>query len=82
MKNKINQSKSIKVKVISEKCLGCGTCASILPQIFELNENGISQVKSEYKDKIIKDSKLIAKIEKVKDMCPHMAIEIEEMKII
>jgi len=33
------------VKVDQKKCIGCGLCTSICPEVFELGKNGKSTVK-------------------------------------
>jgi len=33
------------VKVNKEKCIGCGLCVSVCPDVFELGDDGKSQVK-------------------------------------
>jgi len=59
-----------KFKVNQEVCIGCGTCISLCPECFELNEEGKSQVKLEEcqdncdSDEVISD-------------CPVRAISIE-----
>jgi len=35
------------VKVNKEKCLGCGTCANICPEVFEMGEDGKARVKAD-----------------------------------
>ena len=35
----------MKVKVNKDACIGCGACASICPDVFELNDEGLSEVK-------------------------------------
>ena len=34
-----------KIKVDKSKCIGCGICVSISPDVFEIGEDGKSQVK-------------------------------------
>lgn len=34
-----------KVLVDKEKCIGCGLCVSLCPEVFEIGENGKSSVK-------------------------------------
>jgi ferredoxin len=36
----------MKVKVDAGKCVGTGSCVSLCPQVFELNDEGISTVKA------------------------------------
>ena len=63
----------MKVKVDKNKCLGCGTCIAIAPEVFELGEDGKSKVKEEAD--LQKNKELI---KQTKDSCPTQAIEIEE----
>jgi ferredoxin len=34
------------VKVDKKKCVGCGACTSICPQVFEMGKDGKAQVKA------------------------------------
>jgi len=62
----------VKIRV-TEKCIGCGACIAIAPEIFEFNEKGFSQAKiSETNDR-----KLIEKAKEAAEACPAGAIEIE-----
>jgi len=60
----------MKVKVIREKCAGCGACVALCPNYFMLDSEGLSKVKKESVDK--KDEKLVLE---AKDACPAGAIE-------
>lgn len=33
----------MKVKVNSDSCIGCGACTAIAPDVFEINDEGISE---------------------------------------
>lgn len=60
----------MKVKVNKEKCLICGMCASMLPEVFNFNDEGLVEANN---DNINEDN-----IEQVKDAennCPVGAIE-------
>ncbi len=60
----------MKVKVNSEACIGCGACVSICPDVFEINDDGLSQAKVEEVDKDKEQEVMDAK-----DSCPTGAIE-------
>lgn len=53
------------VKVNSSKCIGCGLCASICCEVFEM-KNGKARVKAQ---------KNIPCVKEAKDSCPVEAIE-------
>ncbi len=63
----------MKVKVVDNLCIGCGACAALVPDEFDINDNGIayalnSKVKDNNKD-LVKDAK---------ENCPTGAISVEE----
>lgn len=63
----------MKPKVNKELCIGCGTCPSICPEVFEMGMEGKAHVKeldnyAEYEEKI----------KKAVNACPVQAISIEE----
>lgn len=58
------------VKINKEKCIGCGYCTSVCPNVFELGEDGKSEVKEGADFEENKDC-----IEEAKNGCPAQAIE-------
>lgn len=56
-------------KVNEEACIGCGSCAAICPEVFDINDNGLAEV-------IVKevDEKIIEDAVDAKDACPTEAI--------
>ena len=58
------------VKVNKEKCIGCGLCSNLCPEVFEVTDEGKAKVKegvdSEGNKECIKESK---------EGCPVNAIE-------
>ncbi|MCD4762280.1 ferredoxin [bacterium] len=57
------------VKVDQEKCIGCGRCTELCPEVFKLNEEGKSTViKTEGADCALQAA----------DECPVEAIFVEE----
>ena len=60
----------MKVKVNKESCIGCGACAAICEDVFEIGDDGLSKVKV---DKVAED-KIDAAKEAI-ESCPTAAIE-------
>jgi|YelNatPaOPRAMG01_1025707.scaffolds.fasta_scaffold00785_10 ferredoxin len=63
----------MEVKVNKEKCIGCGYCASVCPEVFELGDDGKSKVKEG-----VDFSKYKEQIKEAKEGCPAGAIEVKE----
>ena len=61
----------MKPKVDQEKCIGCGTCAAICPEVFELGAEGKAQEKEA--DYVAFENR----IKEAQDACPVEAINIE-----
>jgi ferredoxin len=57
------------VKVDKVKCIGCGACAATCPQVFEMGNDGKSQVKKGAD--VVKNAKCI---KEAIDNCPAEAI--------
>lgn len=71
--NKTNPKDGKKISVNSA-CIGCGICASIAPDVFEMdNETGMSVVK----DGAFSEEDL-TKAKEAQEACPTGAIEIGE----
>lgn len=67
----------MKVSIDQNKCIACGTCVAICPEVFELKEDGTVDVKEEWKEKEIPEE-LEGKVKEAHDACPAIAIIIEE----
>jgi len=66
---KIN--KNMKVKIIRDKCIGCGTCAALASDVFEMDDENLAVLKTEkFEDE--------ESVKMTVDSCPTQAIEIEE----
>lgn len=62
----------MKVKVNSDACIGCGACAAIAPETFEINDEGLS---TPIVDEVADDNVDSAK--EAIESCPTGAIEEE-----
>ena len=61
------------VKVIEDKCIGCGQCEAVCPDVFQIGDEGFAEViTNEFKDELIDDIKMAA------SGCPTDAIEVNE----
>ncbi len=67
----------MKVSIDHDKCVACGSCVAICPEVFEMKEDGTVDVKQEFKGKEI-PKELEAKVQEAHDMCPATAIVIEK----
>lgn len=63
----------MKVKVNEDACIGCGACCAIADTIFEIGDNGLSEVK---KEGVQEDEKQA--VRDAAEACPTGAIEVEE----
>lgn len=63
----------MKVSVDKNTCIGCGLCVSLANEVFELGEDGKSQVKENADFEKNKEE-----IENAKKSCPVQAIIVEE----
>lgn len=63
----------MKVKVNEDSCIGCGACEAICPEVFELNDEGISTCKEE-KLKENLEEEIKEQIKEAMNTCPTGAI--------
>ena len=63
----------MKVKVNKDACIGCGACAAICDEVFEINDEGLSEAKIEEVKEELQDE-----VRDAADSCPTGAIEVEE----
>ncbi len=60
----------MKVTVNKDLCIGCGACAAICEDVFELNDEGLSEV---IVDKVSEDDE--ESVKEAIESCPTSAIE-------
>ena len=63
----------MKVKINKNACIGCGSCAAICPEVFEIDDGGIAKVTVEK----VEENQLNDATE-ASENCPTSAIEIEK----
>ncbi len=63
----------MKAKINKNACIGCGSCAAICPEVFEIDDEGIAKVTVES----INENQLNDATE-ASENCPTSAIEIEK----
>ncbi len=67
----------MKVSIDKDKCAMCMSCIAICPEVFEMSEAGVVDVKEEFKGKDITDESLMAKVKEAAMGCGASAIIIE-----
>ncbi len=59
------------LKVDQDKCISCGTCVNICPEIFAFNDNGKAEILTDSTEEIKKSE---SKIKEAIENCPVEAI--------
>jgi len=62
---------NVRVFVDRNKCIGCGLCQSLLPEVFALDETGFSTMKKQ-------EVELSEDLKEAEKNCPVSAIRIEK----
>lgn len=69
----------MKAKVNKDLCIGCGACAAIVPDVFQIGDDGLAEVITDNEVKETEISKdLIDEVKDAAEGCPTNAIEISE----
>ena len=63
----------MKVVVNRDNCIGCGACEAICPEVFQLDDEGLSTVTCDNFDNIDQDA-----LQEAVEGCPTSAIDKEE----
>jgi len=67
----------MKVSIDKTKCIMCGSCVAICPEVFEMKDDGSVDVKDQYKGVDIQDPILVEKVKQAHLACPATAIVTE-----
>ncbi len=60
----------MKLKVNQEKCIGCGACTGLAPEVFDFNDDGLAETIIDEIPKELQES-----ANEAKENCPVGAIE-------
>ncbi len=63
----------MKAAIDKSLCIGCGLCTEVCPQVFEMGDDNIAQVKTDPVPPEAEDS-----CRQAADQCPGVAIQIQE----
>lgn len=63
----------MKAKVMNNLCIGCGACAALVPEEFDLNDDGVAYALN---DTVKEENKEL--VNDAKENCPTGAISIKE----
>lgn len=63
----------MKVKINQDRCMSCGSCPSLVPEVFEFNDDGLASVINENVSKDLEEA-----VKEACEFCPTKAISIEE----
>ncbi len=68
----------MKVSIDHSKCMMCGSCVAICPEVFEMKDDGSVDVKEEFKGVDLTDENLRTKVREAEGGCPGTAVTVEE----
>ena len=76
-----------KFKIIHHKaeCINCGACAAICPEFWEMDGEGVAQLKESQKvddhwERIIDTEDARSRVQESADACPVSIIKVEEIE--
>ena len=58
---------------VNNNCIGCGACMALVPEVFDMNDEGLAEVVVEEIDKSLEDD-----VKDASENCPTAAIEVKE----
>lgn len=68
----------LKIQIIPEQCIACGICATLFPEIFDYNDNGIVRLIETSNNEILLEAPSNLIESQIK--CPTHAIKVSSYK--
>lgn len=71
----------MKITQDHQKCIGCGTCVSLCPEVFQMGEDGKAHIKEAENKTENSEEKTLENspcVKEAADSCPVQAIEVQE----
>ncbi|KYH38655.1 MAG: ferredoxin [Candidatus Bathyarchaeota archaeon B26-1] len=72
----------MKVLIDRENCIGCGVCEALCPEVFEIDEEGLSRIKEPYRAENLGKGevgeRLKSCVEEASNSCPVSAIRVKD----
>ncbi len=69
----------MKTKVNKDLCIGCGACTAIVPDVFQIGDDGLAEAITENENLITEVSEeFMDDVRDAAEGCPTSAIEVEE----
>ena len=65
-----------KITVSKDRCIGCGACEGLCPDVFELQDDGFASATKDNYDELDDNQK--SEVNDAASCCPTSAIEINE----
>jgi ferredoxin len=66
----------MKITIDQQKCIGCGSCASVCPDLFEIGDDNKARLKERAENKEEAETQKCA--QEAADICPVQAIKVEK----
>lgn len=69
----------METKVNKDLCIGCGACATIVPDVFQIGDDGLAEAITENENLVAKvPDEFMDDVRDAAEGCPTSAIEVEE----
>ncbi len=70
----------MKIILRRKQCIGCGSCAAVCPELFEMADDGLSHIKGALAggdEEVLETDKPVNCVKEAAEVCPVQIIKIE-----